>query len=325
MAADNWPTERYWILTDSLPIGPLTGEQVLQKRRSGEINWQTLTCRLGDNTWQRLVATPGIGPLFSPIVVDPGASDLDRPQSPNPPLPPSVNWATILRCVVVAVLGGWFTFACIRPLTPREVCSQFCAATTAEAAKAFCTSNLHAAVIALFRHKRPLYSGDFIEIVHEAAAPPDVGGIFVGVRMRTFIPAARKDILIDGIFLVINSNGWKVQELNIFSAEREPLEPPISLATGYASLFDPPGIPDQAPAERRIDQGVRPQPQATKKHDPVVRPFFVKGENFVKGAKNPASASSNSGFGKWVGGCFLAGAALISGLWKSIWQKRTND
>jgi len=135
-------------------------------------------------------------------------------------------------------------------LTPREVCERFDRAGTAKDAKRYCTLNMHAAVEALHRQKLP-ESDDPFEYTQESEAPPGVGGYFVGLRGQYYVPEERRRVQVDGVIHLIESDGWKIEDVYFLSIDRQALPQPLSLAGNTHLLGDPqPGANPQAQPAR---------------------------------------------------------------------------
>ena len=55
-------SQSFWLLSGATPIGPFSLEQVHAKLATGQISWETPACRNGEETWQSLRETSGVGP-----------------------------------------------------------------------------------------------------------------------------------------------------------------------------------------------------------------------------------------------------------------------
>lgn len=334
--------ECYWLLVGNLPSGPFTAEQVHAKLAAGEVTWETRACRLGDSTWLPLVQTPGLGPtsvlevepLVIPVrpravtapperlmtalpadeVVQPaqsrGSRRTDRSQSVGTdtgqkPSTPATNWVAVVVGVLTVAFFGWIVYGWLRPLTPREVCERVDKAKTAQEAKKYCTLNLHPALEAIYRQKLP-DSDDPFEYTQESEAPADVGGYFVGVRWQGFIPEERRRVQIDGVIHLIKSDGWKIEDIYLLSADRQPLPEPFSLASSY-HLFT-----DQQPATGQV---VQPASRSVNSNRAKA---WYDDPNLKKLGGRATAHWFSSGGGKWLGGLFLAACAAIAAFWKKI-------
>ncbi len=178
--------------------------------------------------------------LRASLPVAAGGSAMVQPAGPSPgpaPAPQAPNWVGAVVGIVVLALLGWGAYEWLRPLTPREVCDRFDKAKTAKEAFPYCTLNLHPAVEALYRQQTPDSPDDKYEYTQEGDAPANVGGYFVGVRAQFYVPEERRRVQIDGVFHLIKSDGWKIEDMYFFSVDRQPLPEPISIARDYPVLL----------------------------------------------------------------------------------------
>jgi hypothetical protein len=105
-------TDRYWVLIDNAPVGPLTVEQVHAKLATKEIDWRTLTCVVGGTTWSPLFETPDLGPSVPPAprLTDIAADPSYRRSYPDPgrgEVVPSIalpggRFLSLLRSLIIA-------------------------------------------------------------------------------------------------------------------------------------------------------------------------------------------------------------------------------
>lgn len=260
---------RYWLLVGNVPSGPFTVEQVHAKLTAGEITWQSQACRLGSSGWLPLVETPGLGltpipePIPSAILVPPTTvttsprpvltalpadadevhpqqrqrTEVAQPASAGQGRPrpaPAGNWSGAVFAVLVLAFFGWLGYEWLRPLSPREVCERFDKAKTAKEACRYCTLNLQPAVEEMFRQPNQEHPDDQFEYTQEAEAPADVGGYFVGVRGQFYMPEQRRRMQFDGVYQLIKSDGWKIEDMYCFAVDRQQLPQPISFARDFS-------------------------------------------------------------------------------------------
>lgn len=325
---------RYWLLVGSAPSGPFTVEQVHAKLAAGEITWQTQACPLGQSIWLPLVETPGLGPMPalehipSVIPVLPTAvmagpkpvltalladADVARATGQGDPewtatpamvsMPvgqrPSPAWRLAGVAVAVLVLAflGWLGYEWLRPLTPREVCERFDKAKTAKEACRYCTLNFQPAAEATFRQTNQEHPEDQFEYTQESEAPADVGGYFVGVRVQLYIPEQRRCMQLDGVYHLIKSDGWKIEDMYFLSVDHQQLPQPISVARDY------PQLQGQQPGGQVAQQAPRNGPATTTS---VQAKQWYDNRGVQQAAGRGISHFLASGGGKALGAILLA-------------------
>ena len=75
---------RYWLETESHPIGPFTAGEVHDLLQAGQATWTTRACPVGRSDWRPLLAMPGFGPAPSAQgSVAPSAGTASQGRSPT--------------------------------------------------------------------------------------------------------------------------------------------------------------------------------------------------------------------------------------------------
>ena len=91
----------------------------------------------------------------------------------------------------------------------------------------------------MFRQPQQPDTDDQFEVTQGGDAPPDIGGHFVSFRGRIYIPEERRRVQLDGVFHLIQSNGWRIEDMYFLSADRQPFPQAISMARDFNLLLEP--------------------------------------------------------------------------------------
>ena len=253
--------QQYWLLTTDVPAGPFTLEQVHTELTAGRATWQTLACAVGGQEWKPLVKIPGIGPPAptgpgepvepvptssiatrekpEPVVVSPPVTIIEptiipvaktvtkREAEGSPPAAIALIGVAIIGFAVVGGLG-YFVYEAIRPSTPREICEQFGAATTATEAKKYVTPRMDKVVEELLKDPTPDNPNDTFELTGESNGS-EPGVRLVGCRVSLWIQEAGLRKRMEGHFRLVQHSGWKIDDFIITGMEGVNLNAPISL------------------------------------------------------------------------------------------------
>ena len=280
------PADQFWLLTGEVPTGPFTVTQIHEKIAAGDATWQTPACPVGGSKWLPLFQTPGIGPNADGADATPSVAEPKRPTPPPLPTPtptpaiphtpftpapiaasdapaPSAEppksaagttstgvavWRPmiVLALIAVGVVGYWL-YGAFRSPTAIEVCRKLDGAKTAEEAKKHVTARMHPLVDAEYaagQHADP--NTEFVFTQEVDGPKPDTK--LVGFRGFFFLPEAGRRVWIEGHFIVVKSDGWKVDDMIVTGAEGVSLPGPVSLVEEYA----PPAT--ASAACRRLDR-----------------------------------------------------------------------
>jgi hypothetical protein len=145
---------------------------------------------------------------------------------------------------VLLLLGGvgygvYWAYEQLRPPTATEVCKKPDEAKTAAEAKKYATPRMHPLLDAMFADKNALDPNDTSEWTQEIDGPrPNTK--LVGFKGTTFVPEAGQRVRVEGHFVVVKSDGWKVDDAVLTGVEGASLPGPVSLVDEHrASLTQP--------------------------------------------------------------------------------------
>jgi hypothetical protein len=174
------------------------------------------------------------------------------PPSPEPhplaphPIPPSgssnpskrkVAWASLVGGLVLLALG-YGVYALCKPLTPVEVTERFLDAKTAAQAKKYAVPDFHPALDTFYATPDDTTAVD-IEIAGDGPAPAGVGGHFVGLSFRMFLPEFGRRVRMEVVFHLLDRDGWKVADYLFLTFDGQVLDPPLSAAANYREMTNP--------------------------------------------------------------------------------------
>jgi hypothetical protein len=282
------PLPVFWVLSGEVPTGPYSLDQLHDRLASGELSWQTPACPVGASRWLPLLRTPGVGPASdSPAPTgpvgeevtvtagrsEPGAtpnadaasatlipSEPRHPAIPSPPpsaasttdrSPPSrISFALALAALLAGIgFVGYWLYDWLRPATATEVCELMEKATTAEEAKRYCTTRMHRMLHELYADPTNLNPNDHFVFTRETDGPKP-GTKLVGFRGSVFFPAEGGRFQMEGHLVLIDSGGWKVDDMVVSGVEGVSLPGPVSMVDEYvkanAPVLDPSWKPDRA-------------------------------------------------------------------------------
>lgn len=245
MADASPAANQFWLLTGEAPTGPFTVAQIHAMLASGKATWQTSASPVGEGTWRPLMQIPGIGPgtettarsepgTFVPKPIE--EPRIETPQANPAPVPnaatatsPGVEAATGFVVLVVLGLLGWLAYEWIRPLTATEVCKKLDTVQTPVEAKKYVTPRMYAVMEAMFADPAPSDPNDTFEWTQET------NGLFpntkrVGFRGSWYVAEAGKRVRVQGHCNVVESDGWKVDDMVFTGVDGASLPAPVSLA-----------------------------------------------------------------------------------------------
>lgn len=176
--------------------------------------------------------------------------------------------------VLVAVVGaaGYGIYQWVRPPTATEVCKELDAAKTAAEAKKHVTPKMYPLIDAMFADKSALDPNDTYEWTQEIDGPrPDTK--LVGFRGTVFVPEAGRRVRLETHFVVVRSDGWKVDDMVMTGVEGESLPGLVSLVDEHRRAAAPKGVaPGTTPTPSKSLPGYAPKypaPQVERKRHPV--------------------------------------------------------
>src|SRR4051794_31091304 len=100
----------FWLTINGSAAGPFSIAQIHEKLASGEIQWRTPACEVGDNRWMPIVEQPRFGPPRKPkdeaVQAQPPASPryVESIELPAPPREPANKSYPTLRQVYFGLL-----------------------------------------------------------------------------------------------------------------------------------------------------------------------------------------------------------------------------
>ncbi len=190
-------------------------------------------------------------------------------------------WPVLGGAPLALLAFGALVVGPLLPLEPREVCERFGRARTAKEAQAYCTLNMQPFLEAAFRQQQSSDSKDSFEFKQEGDAPAEMGGYLVGFRGLFYFPEKRRQTQIDGVFHLIKSSGWKIEDMYLVAVDHQQLEEPISVAHYYLLLQEQQPQPQQvAQPDPAYETTNQPQPRQ------LARP--LAGSETSKGAPSKA-------------------------------------
>ena len=160
------------------------------------------------------------------------------------------------------------------PVGPRDVCTEFLAADTAEEAKQYATSNMTPIIRqfelleTLIRQMPELQEDEneieYFKLIDESEGPPDVGGYLVGYR-ATMPDEVGGTFTMDGYFHLLEiQSEWKIDSWIITQFNNQPLDNgPTSMLTFYKEITDE--------LRRQIDQ----KTSTVKGDNPIERDYSL--------------------------------------------------
>lgn len=241
---------QFWLLTGDVPAGPFTVKQVHAELAAGRATWQTPACAVGGHEWRPLVQTPGVGPS---VPVSPPEPSPPPAESAVPVLPTTTGTTpaksttpdrTVERVGVligiglliggVALVGwlGYLVYNWVRPYTPLEVCEKLGEAKTAAEAKKYATPRLHKFLDESFKDQTPDDPNFTFDWTRESDGPM-AGVKLVGFRMSMWVPEAGRRVPMEGQVRLVQSGGWKADDLVITGAEGVVMDGPVSLVDEF--------------------------------------------------------------------------------------------
>lgn len=243
--------ELYWIQSGSVPVGPFDAAEIQAKHAASEFTSDVNVCRVGGEEWMP------IAKFFAVVNGDDAQVKVDTPlESKTTPAIGSTPWldkffpaaeaiftsiaarreARIGAAVFTAIGAIWLISWWLTPLTPRQVVQRFVVAEGAEEGFEYTTLNLKPALRALEQVEDTSDPSDRYELTQDKPAPPDVGGHYVGFRYHFRDTGTKQLIQGEGVFHLIDADGWKIDDLFFTGFNGEALPEPVSMARDYRKL-----------------------------------------------------------------------------------------
>lgn len=190
------------------------------------------------------------------------AAPTATPPEPSAPAPATSGFEIAAGLAVIAailfgvVAAGYGLYEWIRPLSATEVCHKFDEAKTAADTKKFATPRMHPLIDFLYAQKSPNDPNDAFEWTQEVDGPR-ADTKLVGFRGSTFDAEAGKRVNLEGCFLMVRADGWKVDDFIITGFEGVSLPAPFSFVDDLRRSTAPagaPGSPKPAPTDNSTKQ-----------------------------------------------------------------------
>lgn len=274
--------ELYWILSGGSPVGPFDAAEIQTKLAASGFSSDVKACRVGSDEWLPITK------LFAVATGEDTRSTVDSPSEPTKK--PAVRSTTqldkffqavesivssisarkegrigitILAAVALLGLIAWW----LTPLTPRQVVQRFVVTDGAEAAAPYTTLNLQTALRVFDQYEDASDPSDRYELTQDRPAPPDVGGHYVGCRYYFRDSETNQRVQGEGVFHLIDADGWKIDDLILTGFNGEALPEPVSMARDYRKLLGgltrkvKPATPPEKkrPGEVLVDKLLGPQ------------------------------------------------------------------
>ncbi len=178
--------------------------------------------------------------------------------------------------LLVAVVGaaGYGIYQWVRPPTATEVCKELDAAKTAAEAKKHVTPKMYPLIDAIFADKSALDPNDTYEWTQEIDGPR-ADTKLVGFRGSVFVPEAGRRVRLEAHFVMVRSDGWKVDDMVMTGVEGESLPGPVSMVDEHRRTATPKGVAPgttSAPIPTKSPPGYSPKypaPQVERKRHPI--------------------------------------------------------
>jgi hypothetical protein len=193
------------------------------------------------------VRAPPLPFTSSPPVPPPATPAVPSEPAPVPAAPKSefvgigIGIGVLLLLLAGVGYGVYWTWEQLRPATATEVCKKLDEVKTAADAKKYVTPRMHPLIDAMFAEgvSNP---NDHAEWTQEIDGPrPDTK--LVGFRGTYFVPEAGRRVRIEAHFVVVKSDGWKVDDMVITGVEGASLPGPVSLVDEHRRSLAPPRAP----------------------------------------------------------------------------------
>jgi len=242
--------KRYWLLLGT-PKGPYLASEVLSRIALGEVAPETPICEEGSEYWMpvsrwresidpipispsetpRVTSVPVLVPTESPTV----PSRQDTPTVTAPSFSPSAETVGIAIGIAILLVGvalvagaGYGLYEWLRPLSAKEACLRFSAASTPYEAKKYASPRMHTAINSLFSDKTPNDPNDTFDLTTEIDGPQPFIKL-VGFRGQLFIEEAGRRVKMEGHCRMVKSDGWKVDDMVFTNVDGQFLPSPYSI------------------------------------------------------------------------------------------------
>lgn len=249
---------QYWLLVNNVPQGPFSALDLHGKLKAGEISWDSMVCQVGQPAWLPMRSTPTLVPQAQHSDVSPNVSGVNTPSTPTATnLQHLFNRPEIYKYVLISLavaVGGILLWYFIPgPKSPVEPCYRYFAAKDIIELRAISTSNLHPIFNAMFQG--PVHNlGQNMRFIDQSPAPTKFQGHFVSFYFED-LDDNQRSISIEGVFHLLDTGGWKIEDIYFLSMNNQPLEKPISMAHGYWTLIGKP-VPSQSRMKQTIFSGI---------------------------------------------------------------------
>jgi hypothetical protein len=179
----------------------------------------------------------------------------------------AIGVVVVLLLIAGIVYGSSWVWAQIRSPSATEVCKKIDEAKTAAEAKKYATPRMYPLLDAMFADKNALDPNDTSEWTQEVDGPrPDTK--LVGFKGTTFVPEAGRRVRVEGHFVVVKSDGWKVDDAVLTGVEGAALPGPVSLVDEHRASLTQPKAP--TPGTATVPPGKNRPPGAGTSFRPTV-------------------------------------------------------
>jgi len=273
---------KYWLLINNVPQGPFSALDLHAKLKTGEINWDSMVCQVGQPIWLAMRSTPSLVPQA-------------QHSEPSPPVPvvatPTTQWPGqgklqellkkpelkkyVLYGLAAALVMGVIWYFIPSPQSPVESCYRFFAAKDIIELRAISTPNLHPIFNAMFQG--PVHNlGQNFRFIDQSPAPSRFQGHFVSFYFED-ADDQQRPVSMEGIFHLLNQGGWKIEDIYLTSLNNRVLDKPISMAHEYW-----PYIGKEVPSYSKMKQNIFSGNEILKwQSDPRYREELRKSQSSV--------------------------------------------
>ncbi|MBA4192667.1 MAG: hypothetical protein C0467_32270 [Planctomycetaceae bacterium] len=195
---------------------------------------------------------------------DPAKSGASTGQSGSP------SPARVIVAVLVLGLMAWGVYELLRPLNPMEVCKKWDEAKSATEAKKYATARMHPVMDAIEAENTTTDPNNDFEVGREVDGP-DSNTKLIGFRGTWFIQEQGKRVRVEGHVRVVQSDGWKVDDMVFTGVEGVSLPAPFSIVDEHRRSVTPPK--GTAPTPTSPKTATTPG-SGERKKSPVETAFF---------------------------------------------------
>ncbi|MFT3883344.1 MAG: DUF4339 domain-containing protein [Gemmatales bacterium] len=247
---------QYWLLVNNVPQGPFSALDLHAKLKTGEINWDSMICQVGQPNWQAMRFTPSLVPQAqhsepsSPTPVAPNTRPLwsGYPQLQKYLKNPELK-KYVLFGLAIALVAGVIWYFIPASQSPVEPCYRYFAAKDIVELRSISTPNLHPIFNAMFQG--PVHNlGQNLRFIDQSPAPAKFMGHFVGFYFED-VDDNQRTVAIEGVFHLLDQGSWKIEDIYLTSMNNRVLDKPMSMAHDYWPL-----IGKEVPSHSKMKQTI---------------------------------------------------------------------